>query len=163
MEGPKKVTVRKVRREPPELSVSLDFARNFERMVRRGDFDAVLDTLWNAVDGRLRTYFQEGENRDAAQEYAAEKIRMMRVAPEKLVHGHYYGVHGEKYEAVRVVYLGKAAESENNGIPKVKVRVVSNPRGTELSVGKMYKVPPAALDMLTESQSELRSFYEGGK
>lgn len=155
----KKVKVRAVRREPPSMEDAIEFARNFETMVRKGDFDAVLDVLWNATDGRLRAYFDEDGGPDGLQESRAEKIRMMRTAPENLTAGHYYGVHGAKYESVIVKYIGDAVETDDNGIPKVKVQIVASATG--LVPGKNYKLPSGALTILPESQSSLQYRYGG--
>lgn len=155
MDGKPKVKL--VRRQPPSTEDVEEFVKVYEKMVSQGDFDAYLDILLKATDGRLRKYFEDNPEQDPTQAARAEKLKRLREAPGKLVPGYFYGVHGSKYSFVRVKFLGIAKESESEGVQKARVQIVVGAVG--LDAGGVYKLPTGALKVLPESQEQLARLY----
>lgn len=149
----KKVKVRPVRRQPPSSEDVEAFVNAYVSMIGKGDLDKYLDVLWKSTDDRLREYFEEQDKEpDYDQEFRANKIRRMRSAPENIVPGYHYAVFGEKYDGVRVRYLGPVEESEDSGVPKVRVLVVV---GNDKLKPGTYKIPAGALAIVEGVSQQL--------
>lgn len=135
---PKQVRLR-VPSMTPERTVQI-----FLEALAEGTFDTHLDILFQAINSRIQESQQEPgdavEPRDCVPDHAPLKL---------LVVGKHYGVLGEKYSGVVVMYIEDLEPRDGDGgIPKVIVEcIVGN---ANVIGGKKYKLPVSALTEIVE-------------
>lgn len=144
------MTQKKLRRKTlPQSSLSEveEFVEEFRNALARGEFDAYLYELVEAVDGRTADMMGfSAEEQDANVTAFLNRLRHMRVGPPVLEEEACYTLLGAEYHGVIVRYIEPYED-------KARVEVVSNPhRGkligpaAKLAEGSTYRVPKSAID-----------------
>lgn len=128
------------------------FLKRFSAEIAAGKFDAYLDVLYRIVDDRVREYQVDDKPDDEETQKKLASIRKMRgVDFEPKLDGR-YGVIGEKYRGLEVIYHGEASAFANgNRRAKVQIAVQGN---TSMEVNSIKLIPMAALMELPEPPKE---------
>jgi len=148
------MTQKKLRRNTlPQSSLSEveEFVEEFRNALARGEFDAYLYELVEAVDGRTADMMGfSPEEQDANVSAFLIRLRHMRVGPPVLDPDACYRLLGAEYYGVIVRYIEPYED-------KVRVEVVHNPHkgklvgpAGKLVVGNSYRIPKSALDRMVD-------------
>lgn len=120
-----------------------EFVKQFAYQVSLGNFDTHLDLLYAAIDERLRQYTGKNiPNTEETQKKLA-KVRKLRGADVEPEIDHRYGVFGEKYRGMEVLFHGEA-ESYENGARKARVEVIISAE-SGMEAGEFRLIPFSAL------------------